>query len=463
MKYLKNNIKMQLGLLIAGIFIAGLLWALFIRMEGQEPIANIILPGNSLGLSQNLNISITDNQSGIKRIWFGILQGGREVILKQKRFPADGFIKGGKGGGKLKTASLEILFEPKTIGITDGEAILRLAVWDYSWRNWAKGNHTYLEKKIMIDTSPPKPEVISKIHNINQGGSGLVIYRLSENCRKSGVVAGDNFFPGHSGLFKDPKIFTAFFALSYKQGPGTQLFVKAVDMAGNTGKKNFSYHINKRVFKKDIIKISDRFLNWKMPEFDTSQDQSQSDNIIDKFLKINNEIRRKNTIKIFQIALVTENKKYWQKKFLRLPKSANRAGFADARAYAYKGKIIDNQVHMGIDLASTAHSRVPAANPGKIVFINELGIYGKTIIIDHGFGLFSMYSHLSKFFVKSNQVVKRREIIGETGRTGLAGGDHLHFGMLIHNTFVNPIEWWDKKWIQNNIIIKINNAQAEIK
>ena len=454
---------MQLGLLVAGIFIVGLLWALFVRMEGQEPIANIILPGNSLGISQNLNISITDNQSGIRRIWFGILQGGREVVLKQKRFQANGFLDGGKGGGKHKTASLEILFEPKAIGIADGEAILRLAVWDYSWRNWGKGNHTYLEKKIKIDTSPPKPDVLSKIHNINQGGSGLVIYRLSEECLKSGVVVGDNFFPGHSGLFKDPKIFAAFCALSYKQGPDTLLFVKAVDMAGNTGKCSFSYHINKRTFKKDIIKISDRFLNWKMPEFEASLDQSPEMSVLEKFLKINNKIRLKNTEKIFQISSVTENKKYWQKKFLRLPKSANRAGFADARAYTYKEKIIDNQVHMGIDLASTAHSRIPAANPGKIVFINDLGIYGKTIIIDHGFGLFSMYSHLSKFFVTLNQVVKRGEIIGETGRTGLAGGDHLHFGMLIHNTFVNPIEWWDKKWIQNNILVKINNVRAEIK
>jgi murein DD-endopeptidase MepM/ murein hydrolase activator NlpD len=110
---------------------------------------------------------------------------------------------------------------------------------------------------------------------------------------------------------------------------------------------------------------------------------------------------------------------------------------------------------MGIDLASVAQSPVSASNTGKIIFAEGLGIYGKTVIIDHGFGLFSMYSHLSSFTVKKDQMVSKGEIIGRTGVTGLAGGDHLHFGILVHNTFVNPIEWWDESWIKNNISDKI--------
>jgi murein DD-endopeptidase MepM/ murein hydrolase activator NlpD len=135
--------------------------------------------------------------------------------------------------------------------------------------------------------------------------------------------------------------------------------------------------------------------------------------------------------------------------------SANQAGFADHRVYEYKGDIIDRQVHLGIDLASTQHAPVPAANSGVVKFSGDLGIYGKTVLIDHGFGLFSMYAHLNASDVTKGQQVAKGDIIGRTGSTGLAGGDHLHFSMLVHNTFVNPIEWWDASWIRNNITAKI--------
>ena len=151
---------------------------------------------------------------------------------------------------------------------------------------------------------------------------------------------------------------------------------------------------------------------------------------------------------------------YWDGVFLRLPKSANRAGFADHREYKYKGRIIDRQVHLGIDLASIAHSPVPASNKGKVVFAGPIDIYGKTVMIDHGFGLLSMYSHLSSYDVQEGQIVSKGEIIGRTGITGLAGGDHLHFSILIHNTFVNPLEWWDAAWIKNNITNKINEVKS---
>ena len=114
---------------------------------------------------------------------------------------------------------------------------------------------------------------------------------------------------------------------------------------------------------------------------------------------------------------------------------------------------------MGIDLASINQAPVPAANTGKIVFVENLGIYGGTIVMDHGFGLFSMYSHLSHMDVTVGQDVEKGAIIGKTGRTGLAGGDHLHFSMLVHHTFVNPLEWWDAQWIQNNIDDKLQALQ----
>jgi murein DD-endopeptidase MepM/ murein hydrolase activator NlpD len=253
----------------------------------------------------------------------------------------------------------------------------------------------------------------------------------------------------------------AFFALDYTQGKQTHLAISAQDQAGNRSTKGMVYHINARSFRKDAIKLSDRFFNSKMPDFEPYFPEMAGESQLDLFLKVNREQRTKDYQKVNGITVQTEKQVFWNGAFLRLPGSANRARFADHRTYFYSGKVIDRQVHMGIDLASTAHSPVPAANNGKIAFTGNLGIYGNTVILDHGFGLFTLYSHLSHIGVSDGQMVDKGQIIGKTGMTGMAGGDHLHFGMMIHQTYVNPVEWWDAAWIKNNITSKIENAESE--
>ena len=427
-----------------------------VRLEGEKPSITLELPSPSLGKTQELSLSVSDAKSGVRRIWIGLIKDGKEVDLFKKDLPFAGLIR----GGIIHQESFKILVEPVKMGITDGKAILRMVARDYSWRGWLQGNTTYLEKDVIIDTHAPEVGIFSRAHNVNQGGAGLVIYRVSETCPKSGVVVGENFFPGYPGYFKDNNMLMAFFALDYKQGPGTKIFITATDFAGNSSRAGFPYYIKRKVFKKDLLKISDRFLNWKMPEFDVDISPDSQTPLVDKFLKVNRELRLDNYKQILSIVDNTDKKLYWKGTFLRLPKSARRAGFADHRRYKYKGHIIDRQIHMGVDLASVARSPVSASNTGKVAFAGYLGIYGQTVIIDHGFGLFSMYSHLSSFTVKKKQMVSKGEIIGRTGITGLTGGDHLHFGMLVHNTFINPVEWWDASWIKNNISDKINTIKS---
>ncbi|MFO8047595.1 MAG: M23 family metallopeptidase, partial [Desulfosudaceae bacterium] len=151
--------------------------------------------------------------------------------------------------------------------------------------------------------------------------------------------------------------------------------------------------------------------------------------------------------------------RHWQGKFVRFPNSVRKASFADHRRYLYQGKVISQAVHMGVDLASVSNSPVPAANTGRVLFAGRIGIYGRTVILDHGLGLYSLYAHLSQIDVKSGEMVDKNDIIGRSGMTGLAGGDHLHYGMLVNQTFVNPVEWWDATWIENNITTKIKTAR----
>ena len=427
-----------------------------VRLEGQPPTLELDLVSPYIGASQELTIAVADTKSGLRRLWVGLLKDGKEVVLHDSDFPSAGLLK----GGSLKETSIKFLVAPPKLGFSDGEAIFRMVVHDYSWRDWWKGNKTYLEKTVVIDTQPPEIEVLSRAHNINMGGAGLVIFRASESCSQIGVQVGDNFFPGHGGLFADPLVYVTFIALGYQQGRDTDMRVRAVDQAGNRAESGFYYHIRRKVFRKDKINISDGFLNRKIPEFSSQLSPGVSKSPVDKFLEINRDLRRANFQKIAAECQKPEQKMHWQGSFLRLPKSASRARFADHRTYFYKGNEIDRQVHLGIDLASVANSPVPAGNAGVVALAQSLGIYGKTVILDHGYGLFSMYSHLSQIAVKAGDRVARGDKLGRTGSTGMAGGDHLHFSMLINDTFVNPVEWWDMKWIENNVTSKIEWAQS---
>ena len=429
-------------------------WLAIIRMEGKAPALDIELESPFIGASRTVSVSVDDAGSGIRKVWMGLLVDGREVEILQRTFPSAGFF----AGGKEKSVQVKAEVSPQSLGLADGKGIIRVVAWDYSLRKWGEGNRVYLEKEIQIDTKAPSIDLISRSHNIVQGGSGAALYRLSEDCPTSGVTVGDHFYPGYKGHFKDPSIYMAFFALNYQQGKETRLAVTAEDFAGNPSTAGLAHHINTRSFRKDVIKLSDAFFNAKMPDFERYFPESSGDSRVDFFLKVNRELRRKDSEAIYRITAQTEKEILWDGRFLRLPRSANRARFADHRTYFYGGKEIDRQVHMGIDLASTAHSPVPAANRGKVTFSGEQGIYGNTIILDHGFGLFTLYSHLSQINVTDGQMVEKGEFMGKTGKTGLAGGDHLHYGTLIHQTLVNPVEWWDETWIKNNISAKIDDA-----
>jgi murein DD-endopeptidase MepM/ murein hydrolase activator NlpD len=141
--------------------------------------------------------------------------------------------------------------------------------------------------------------------------------------------------------------------------------------------------------------------------------------------------------------------------FQQLGNSQVEARFADTRTYFYKGKPVDKQVHLGFDLAVTANVPLAAAQRGVVVHASDLGIYGNCVVIDHGMGVQSLYGHLSSIGVKVGDTVEKGQQIGRSGMTGLAGGDHLHFTMLVGGQQVSPVDWWSAQWMQDRVRRKI--------
>lgn len=447
----KNTGRLRKGwLLILSLLIVALvvpLWLIF--FEGKKPVASFDNIPSSVGRNTEIEFSITDDGRGLKDIHLYLYKDKRELVLVDKVFESAGFFS----GTEKKEYTVKLKINPEELGIEDGMASLRMIARDCSWRSFFKGNKIYLQKDIIIDTTPPNITVLSRNHYVSPGGAGVVCYKVSELDAKDGVVVGKEFFPGYSGMSLDPHYKVAFFALEHRE-ENNPIFIEAVDKAGNIRKAGFPYYIRNKRYISDKLSISDNFLAWKMPEFNTP-DVDDSD-LLQKFLVVNNKIREENTKRLTSLAKNTESKKLWEGAFIQLPGSAKRANFADHRSYYYKGKKVDDAYHMGLDLASVTNANVPAANSGKVADVDRIGIYGLNVTIDHGFGLFSCYSHLSQADVKKGDFVKKGQIIGKTGTTGMAGGDHLHFGIFINNRFVDPIEWLDPNWVKNNIESKLS-------
>lgn len=437
--------------LLAILLVVLVVVVLVIRMERQAPQLSLATPIKHVGLQKQASVSLTDPKSGLRRFWAAVIQNGKEIVLVDQNFPATGWLR----KGSIRSQTVEFGIEPRKVGLTDGDAILRIMVVDYAWRGWGQGNRTYQETDIRIDTQEPAIRLISRAHNISPGGSNAVVYELSETCSRSGVQIADVFFRGYPlGAANDTR-HVAFFALTHTQGKGTQMNLRATDLAGNLTTASFPHYIKSKRFKRDTIRISDGFIARKLPEFKNDPKIDQLATPLKQFLYINQDLRRQNRTTLSQIMQNSDAHKHWQGSFMRLPRSATRSGFGDQRTYLYGGKSVDQQNHLGVDLASVSNAPIPAANAGKVVYAQRLGIYGRMVVIDHGWGLFSMYAHLNSFEVQAGQQVQKGDIIGYTGTSGLAGGDHLHFSVLIHGVLVNPLEWWDPTWIQNNITSKL--------
>jgi murein DD-endopeptidase MepM/ murein hydrolase activator NlpD len=326
-------------------------------------------------------------------------------------------------------------------------------------------------KDIQIRLEPPRVAVLSTHHYVNHGGSEMVVYKATPADIASGVRVGDVEYPGFpaSGAGvdgSDPSTKVAFFALLYDQPLNTPIVVFARDEAGNQAKASFVDNVFEKPFKKSRIEIDDKFINRVVPEIIEHSPElkmtapaQDSPEMLAGFLRVNGELRKINAGEIAALAAKTSPKKLWDGPFVQLGNSKVEASFADHRTYVYKGKEVDQQTHLGFDLAVTAHVPVAAAAAGTVVNASWLGIYGNCIIIDHGLGVQSLYGHLMSFDVKVGDTVTRAQVIGRSDSTGLAGGDHLHFTLLVGGQMVNPVEWWDPHWMTDRVDRKLKEAR----
>jgi murein DD-endopeptidase MepM/ murein hydrolase activator NlpD len=248
----------------------------------------------------------------------------------------------------------------------------------------------------------------------------------------------------------------ALFAIPWELDDTAQVKLFAEDDAGNRVELPFVDLFKKVPPRIDTLELTDAFVEKVVPAIASATPGfDASGSLLDQYLRINGDLRRSVLAQIAALARESEPHVLWQGAFLQMPNTERRAGFAEVRTYLYHGKPVDHQTHLGLDLASTERAPVPAANAGRVVFAGWLSIYGNAVILDHGYGLLSLYGHMSALDAKVGAMVSKGQRLGTSGSTGLAGGDHLHLEVFVQGKSVDPLEWLDEHWIRDNIATKV--------
>jgi murein DD-endopeptidase MepM/ murein hydrolase activator NlpD len=386
------------------------------------------------------------NPHGVRRVTAMVEQGDQRTVLSETDATAN------------RLTFWRSHVEPREFhfatakGIKEGKA--RLIVEAES--NDLRGSTDSVSADVDVILRPPSLAVDGFQHYINQGGSEMAILTPSGGWTEAGVRVGNDSF--RSFPLPGGKERIALFAFSWDMPRTTAPVAFVKNAAGTQATAHFWFKVFPKKFRKRDLPIDDAFLNKVVNQIDPNG----SGDLLPRFLKINGEMRRENNKTLADLRFKTEEKFLWSQPFLQMANSKVESSFADVRSYIYKGQKVDQQTHLGFDLAVSQHTPVLAANDGKVVWAAPLGIYGNCIVVDHGYSLQSIYGHLSEISVKEGQMVKRGEAMGRSGSTGLAGGDHLHFSMQIEGVEVNPIEWWDEHWIKDHVFARLNGSANEL-
>ena len=419
-----------------------------LRAEPFVPTVTLEAPLDTIGRATALRVAAHDRGSGLARIEVRLVPGGggNPAVVASAVYPA---LHWGWSRSGVNDAVLTATVDAAAAGLPEGPATLQIFAADHSWLAGLR-HAPRLTRPVTIDLTPPTLELVPGPHVARIGGSECLVYRVGADAAESGVEVGGQLFPGAAGIFKDTGLRAALFALPQDINQ-THTVAVVVDAAGNRRRVDVDVTVRPRSFAEKTLPLTEEFLRRKVPELLEANGLPAGDDLVAGYLRINREVRAASEVRIREICRESAPVPLWEGAFLRMPNSAPLSGFADRRTYLYDGKAIDHQTHLGFDLASLRGSVVPAGNTGRVVFGGPLGIYGNTVILDHGLGLFSLYGHLSEIAVASGARVARGDPLGKTGDTGLAGGDHLHFSIMIHGVHVDPVEWWDPHWIHDHV------------
>lgn len=405
-------------------------------------------------LKSKVTINIKD-ESGIKYYKIIFKDGQKDIVLNQA------VLKDGQ-----KEISIEVS-PPKLDMFYKGEnTSLEVEAVDNSKWNLLEGNRVVKSIAVKIDTKKPVANVISNSRYIQRGGSAVVVVKVKDDNLKEAYISFNNEEKFKLTPYYKEDYYCAFVAWPIDIEKFNRVNLVVIDKANNKTINKVPFYVQKKKIKIDNIQLSAKFINNISKSVLEQSFEAIPQETKEIFVYSNTVLRARNietikntVIKSMKNELVEE---FSIKPFKRLRGSKTVAKYAERRHYFLDNQKINEAWHLGIDWASVKKAKIKTSNKGIVIFKDYLGLYGNSIIIDHGLGISSLYAHTSSQDVEIGDMVDVKQKIANTGSTGAVFGDHLHFGILVQGVEVNPLEWMDKNWIKVRITNVLNNAKLKI-
>jgi murein DD-endopeptidase MepM/ murein hydrolase activator NlpD len=411
---------------------------LVVVLRSVPPAVDLVSPVTFLGQATPVSVHVRDRH-GVRRVAAFVEQNGTRYQVWED-LPRSAlmdstwtFTAGVKTTPQLKDGKAKLIVEASSNGL-----LRRTGRW---------------RSEMTVVTRPPSVSADSDQHYLYLGMADLATFTASGAWTAAGVQVGDEKFRGWPMPDGKPGMFSLY-AFAWNMPLGTVPVVFVSNAAGNEVTSPLVVQFPKKEQPKYTthdLQVTDAFMQKVITELDAG---GSGDPVV-RFVRINSNMRRANNQALSDLRFKTAERFLWSRPFIRQAHSQDEASFAEVRNYIYQGKKIDQQVHLGYDLAVTQNVGVQASNDGKVVYAAPLGIYGNCIVLDHGYGLQSIYGHLSRIDVHDGDMVKQGQVMGLSGQTGMAGGDHIHFGMQLDGVQIDPKEWWDSHWINDHIAKRV--------
>jgi len=411
-----------------------------------------VSPVSSIGVSTPVTVKLS-NPHGVRHISAYVEQSGARFPLYDESMPSRRLFIHGHDEPRSITFDAG---KAKAPNLKEGQA--RLVVEAVS--NDFRGSTDAVGAEVKVILAAPRVIPDGLQHYINQGGMELVTFTASGSWNEAGVKVGKYTFRSFALPGKGPEQRFAMFGYPWDLPADTVPTVYARNAAGTEATGRFWFKLFPKKFRTRDFPVEDALLEKLVTSVDPTGQLAPGPDTLSRFLKINGEMRRKNNQQLADLRFKTEEKILWNGPFVHYGKEESM--FADVRNYMYKGKQVDQQVHLGFDLSDVINAPVTAANDGRVVWASDLGIYGNCVVLDHGYALQSIYGHMNRIDVKVGDMIKKGQAMGVAGSTGLAGGVHVHFSMQIDGVQTNPREWWDEHWIKDRILSKLEPGSTRL-
>ncbi len=223
-----------------------------------------------------------------------------------------------------------------------------------------------------------------------------------------------NFFGKEIPYVKDETSYWCLLGAGLNEKTGLRLLTLRWKKGGENGIWTVPIMVYKKDYPKEFLKVPEKMVEFPKP-------------VLKRVLEDQRAIRT-------ALSSISADK-FFEGHFIKPVPGQMKSPFGLRRYFNKKPR----NPHSGVDLSAKRGTPVLASNSGRIALVRDCYLSGKTVVIDHGLGLYSIYAHLDKTFVHTGQIVQKGEKIGLSGMTGRATGPHLHWGTSLYGMRVDPL------------------------